>query len=252
VQVPIEDLEKQVMRLESWQRSSQTPMMDSEILDLKRVISLWAFPSAEDVFREFCEMIPSLAKDLGKLNPEICIKADDLYFTHGGVELLRNTFVHIIRNSLDHGIETKEERLAIGKRAQGRLDITASIDSKDHLEIQFKDDGRGLALKMIAEIAIIKNFIHQNQRPSSLELARLIFHPGFSTSSGINEISGRGVGMDAVKCWLKNGQAEVDIQLADQSAYPSIPDFMPFTLIIRLPPRFFRKIDKHRSLAQAS
>ncbi len=252
VEISVDDLENQVASIETLQKFPDHSVMDAKLSEMKRTFSLWAFRSAEDAFREFCEPISTLARDLGKQNPAVQLIAPDVYLTHRGVELLRKTFVHLLRNALDHGIEEMEERVANGKSPAGCISIEAEVDKESYLCIRVRDDGRGLALKMITQIALIKNFIQHSQSLSALELGRLIFRPEFTTSSSVNDISGRGVGMDAVKSWLENSYATVDIELEGPIAVGSVPDFIAFSLIVRIPPQFYRKIESVRLISQVA
>ncbi|WP_141731912.1 7TM-DISM domain-containing protein [Oligoflexus tunisiensis] len=247
IEIRVEDLEKEVEAIEELQSSPDSKNMASYLTQMKQRLARYAFRPAADVFRELCEPAPRLAKDLGKLPPQINIEGSDFCFTHRSVELLRNVFVHILRNALDHGIESEAERKASGKPAQGTIHINLKIEADRQLAIVVHDDGRGLALGMIKEIALIKGFLHADTSPSPEALAQLIFESGFSTSSGISEISGRGVGMDAVRRWLENAGASVSIELNPASR--SDLQFVPFQLKIRLPCGLYRQLEPEHSLA---
>lgn len=108
--------------------------------------------------------------------------------------------IHIIKNSVDHGIEPTEERLRLGKPESGNLYLKASLKS-GNVQIQIKDDGRGLSLQKIKEKVLEKKLLTTEQisEMTDSEIEKLIFLPGFSTAANINEISGRGVGMDVVQ-----------------------------------------------------
>ncbi|MDQ3231013.1 MAG: ATP-binding protein, partial [Pseudobdellovibrionaceae bacterium] len=212
VEMRIEDLEKEVHAIEQLQDNPDPKAMATYLAQMKRRMARYAFRPSLDVFRELCEPAPRLAKDLGKLPPKINIEGSDIVFSHQSVELLRNVFVHILRNALDHGIENASERTTAHKDPAGTLQIKMKIEADRKLSITIRDDGRGLALGMIKQIAIIKGFINSDSTATPEELAQLIFESGFSTSSGVNEISGRGVGMDAVKRWLEKEAATVGIE----------------------------------------
>jgi two-component system chemotaxis sensor kinase CheA len=118
--------------------------------------------------------------------------------------------MHIIRNALDHGLETTEERKRLGKDAKGLLKIVAFYAGAN-VFIQIQDDGRGLNLTRIREKAIAKGLISSTTTLSDNEVINLIFEPGFSTHDAATEYSGRGVGMDVVKQKLKDLRGSIEI-----------------------------------------
>jgi signal transduction histidine kinase len=247
IEVRIEDLEKEVQAIEELQDQVDPKTMSSYLSQMKRRMARYAFRPAADVFRELCEPAPRLAKDLGKLPPQIHIEGSDICFTHRSVELLRNVFVHILRNALDHGIETESERTSAHKNPKGSIAVTMKVEPDRMLSLIIRDDGRGLALGMIREIGIIKGFISSDSTPSPDALAQLIFESGFSTSAGVNEISGRGVGMDAVKRILEKEGATVTIDLDKTSTAGQ--EFIPFQLHIKLPLTLYRRVESEHNLA---
>lgn len=251
IEVRIEDLEKEVQAIEELQENLDQKTMNSYLTQMKRRMARYAFRPAADVFRELCEPAPRLAKDLGKLPPRISIESSDICFTHRSVELLRNVFVHILRNALDHGIENEAERKGSQKNPQGSIAITTRIEPDRKLSLCIRDDGRGLAIGMIREIGIIKGFISSDSKPSPEALAQLIFESGFSTSAGVNEISGRGVGMDAVKRILEKEGASVNIEL-DRTPHTVGAEFIPFQLHITLPAGLYRRVESDQNLALVS
>ena len=114
------------------------------------------------------------------------------------IENLSDPIMHILRNSIDHGIENAETRKKLGKPAKGEIKLAAYY-SGANVHIQIKDDGKGLDPELIKKKAIEKEIISKNAQMSNKEILDLIFYPGFSTSSSVTELSGRGVGMDVVK-----------------------------------------------------
>jgi signal transduction histidine kinase len=251
IEVRIEDLEKEVQAIEELQHNQDQKNVASYLSQMKRRMARYAYRPAIELFRELCEPAPKLAKDLGKLPPVIQIEGSDICFTHRSVELLRNVFVHILRNALDHGIETEMERIAGKKSPNGTIAISMQMEPDRSLSVRIRDDGRGLALGMIKQIGIIKGFISPDSNVPPQALAHLIFESGFSTSSGVSEISGRGVGMDAVKRWLEKEGAMVSIVLNESKDSASV-DFTPFELHIRLPVEFYRRVETEQNLSLAS
>ena len=180
------------------------------------------------------ESLPSLAKELGKEPPVVTIEDNDILVRNQMSGLLKNLFVHLLRNSIDHGIESADVRTAAGKPAMGHITLSLALDDAD-LTLRLKDDGRGLNIGRIRQIATERNLIDQNANMTSLEIAQLIFASGFSTAEKVTEVSGRGVGMDAVKGFLQDEGGDVKIHFLNDDETSA---FRPFELIITLPGKF--------------
>lgn len=123
---------------------------------------------------------------------------------------LAEPLLHLLRNAVDHGIETPDERLALGKDATGRIELAYSRQGQQ-VVLQCIDDGRGLDFVAIRHRAIERHLISPEQEFSNEELARLILQPGFSTRDHVNEVSGRGVGMDVVRDWITSMNGTIHI-----------------------------------------
>jgi signal transduction histidine kinase len=173
------------------------------------------FSDARNFFGDMTSKLPSLARDLGKEAPEVVIRGAHVGFTVDGAEVLRKTFVHLLRNAVDHGLEAPDVRQAKGKKAAG----TIYIDLREHpdgfLEIDLSDDGAGLRLDRIYEKAKNMKLFGPDHKPTIEEIANFIFVPGFSTASSVSEISGRGVGMDAVRQVLADVGGQIFVQLKE-------------------------------------
>lgn len=169
----------------------------------------------KSLFQRFPKVIRQLA---GVVEKQVTfkIKGEDTVIDKDLLEKIENPLVHILRNSIDHGLETPDERTRNGKDPNGYLELKAATD-EDKIIINIKDDGRGINPKKIREIAIQKELYSETeaQALSDKELTNLIFKPGFSTAKQISDISGRGVGMDVVMSGLKecNGTIHVDSHL---------------------------------------
>ncbi len=140
-----------------------------------------------------------LARALGK-EVDLFIEGSEIELDKKIVEKIADPLVHMIRNSIDHGIESPQERAAAGKPRAGRLVLTAVCEG-GHAVIRLTDDGRGLNLQRIREKAVKRRMFSEAQLASmsEAEITNLIFTPGFSTNEIITDVSGRGVGMDVVK-----------------------------------------------------
>lgn len=148
-------------------------------------------------FGKYHRLVRDLAKELKK-EVELEIEGGDTELDKTVIDQLGDPLVHLLRNSLDHGLETPEEREATGKPRQGKICLTAA-HCGDRVVIGISDDGRGLDIEKIRSKAIERGVISAESRLSNAEIQQLIFAPGFSTAQQITGISGRGVGMDVVK-----------------------------------------------------
>jgi two-component system chemotaxis sensor kinase CheA len=144
-------------------------------------------------------LVRDMARSLGK-QVECRIYGSEIELDRQMIDQLADPIIHLLRNALDHGIETPEVRQQKGKSAQGHLHISARQDA-GWVVLEVRDDGAGLSLEAIADKALKKGLISSEQlaEMSEQQIADLIFEPGFSTSNMITEFSGRGVGMDVVK-----------------------------------------------------
>jgi len=146
------------------------------------------------------------------------------------LEHLADPLVHIVRNAVDHGLESTADRLKAGKSEEGQVTIKAFHEG-NNLVIEIRDDGKGINPKIIREKAIEKKVISANAVMSDDDLVNLIFHPGFSTKAEVSEISGRGVGMDVVKTNIEklSGEVKVMTELGKGSCFKVV---LPLTLAI--------------------
>ncbi|HEX8697936.1 MAG TPA: response regulator [Myxococcaceae bacterium] len=151
------------------------------------------------VFEAFPRAMRELARSQSK-EVEFVIENADIGVDRSMLADVRDALVHLLRNAVDHGLESPETRLTLGKAAAGRIRIRVRGDG-DMLHIQVEDDGRGIDPDRLKAVALSKRLITQAQAAalSEREAIELIFRPGFSTREQVSEISGRGVGMDVVK-----------------------------------------------------
>jgi HPt (histidine-containing phosphotransfer) domain-containing protein/PAS domain-containing protein len=185
------------------------------------------------------ESMPTLAKAVGKEPPRITIDDHGIAIRHQISGMLKNLFMHLFSNSVGHGIETAETRRATGKPAAGHIQLTLALEG-DRLRLTMRDDGRGLAIARIRQHAIERKLLTDGEMISPERLAQMIFITGFSTAEKVTELSGRGVGMDAVKEFLKVDGGEVDIRFLDNN---DSADFRPFELVISLPGKFAAQVE---------
>lgn len=164
----------------------------------------------EHMLTRFQRLVRDLSNDL---------KKDVIFITEGAeteldktiIESLSDPLMHIIRNSLDHGIEETQERIKKGKPKQGKITLKAFY-SGANVHIQITDDGAGIDPDVIREKAIAKGIISPDKKLTNKEILDLVFLPGFSTAKKVTDVSGRGVGMDVVKRKIADIRGEVEIE----------------------------------------
>ncbi len=163
------------------------------------------------IFQLFPRMVHNIAKEKGK-KIELVIKNQDISADKTIIEELKIPLMHIIRNSIDHGIEDIETRKALSKNSTGRIEISASYKD-NNIVIDIKDDGRGLDIEKIKKKALEKKILTPDEINAidDNELTNLIFYPGFSTEDFVTEISGRGLGLDIVNNKINDMQGRIDI-----------------------------------------
>jgi two-component system chemotaxis sensor kinase CheA len=149
------------------------------------------------MFGRFQRMVRDIADKLGK-EVEFVTEGGETELDKTIIETLTDPLMHILRNSLDHGLEVAEERVSKGKRPAGKV-LLKAFYSGVHVYIQIIDDGKGLDKEAILSKAIEKGLIREGDVLSEKEIFDLIFAPGFSTAKAVTDVSGRGVGMDVVK-----------------------------------------------------
>ena len=151
------------------------------------------------LFQRFPRIVRDLARQLGK-EIELVLEGEDTDLDRSLVEALADPLIHLLRNAVDHGLETPDDRERAGKSRKGRVRLAAS-QRGERIVIVVSDDGRGMNPDVLRRKAVEKGVIDQAQasRLSETECLELIFRPGFSTAAQVSDISGRGVGMDVVK-----------------------------------------------------
>lgn len=163
----------------------------------------------EEILVHFQRLVRDLSLELKK-NVTFTTQGTDTELDKRIIDSLREPFMHILRNAMDHGIENEEERIAKGKPAQGNI-LLKSFYSGTNVIIQIIDDGKGLNPHKIRDKAIAKGMINSDAQLTEKELFNIVFLPGFSTAQEITNVSGRGVGMDVVKRKIADLSGEVEI-----------------------------------------
>lgn len=191
------------------------------------VMSIRMMPM-EYVFSRFPRLVRDLASKLGK-EVELTLLGSSTELDKSLIERIIDPLTHLVRNSLDHGIETPEKRLVAGKVATGNLTLSAEHQG-GNICIEVSDDGAGLNRERILAKALSSGLpVHENM--SDEEVGMLIFAPGFSTAEQVTDVSGRGVGMDVVKRNIQEMGGHVEIS-SKQGKGTTIRILLPLTLAI--------------------
>ncbi len=185
----------------------------------------------EAVMARFPRMVRDIAKNQGK-QVEFIVDGGNIELDRTVIDRISDPIMHILRNCVDHGIESEEERAEAGKRKRGLIRIVAS-KQQDHVLIEISDDGRGIDYKSIRGKAVARGLITQDQGNSMLarDLLDLLFRSGFSTKDGVSEVSGRGVGLDVVRKNVEGLGGSVMIS-SSEGAGTTFSLWLPFTLAI--------------------
>lgn len=198
-----EDLNKAVTNLDAVTTDLQGAVMQTRMQPIKKV------------FGRFPRVVRDLARSLNK-EISLVLEGEETDLDKNLVEALADPLVHLVRNSVDHGIEAPDVREAMGKPREGTVVLAASQEG-DHILLTIKDDGAGMDPEKLKNIAIERGVldVEAAARMPDKEAFSLIFAPGFSTKTEISEVSGRGVGMDVVKTKITqlNGTVNIDSEL---------------------------------------
>jgi len=164
------------------------------------------------IWNKFPRVVRDLSMACGK-KIQLFMEGKDTELDKTLIEAIKDPLTHIVRNSVDHGIETPQERMSAGKNPEGRL-MLRSYHEGGQVNVEIMDDGRGIDPEKIKDKALSKGLItpQQASRMGSRELISMIFNPGFSTAEKVSNLSGRGVGMDVVKTNIEKIGGTVDIQ----------------------------------------
>ena len=232
---------------------------DTRIAELSQCMSMADVSAMENSFRnelqaarhQFDQQLARLSAELDSERqasverereqeaPVVAIE-DNGYVVRSQISgILKNVFMHLVRNSMDHGLEQADARTAQGKPAAGTIKL--ALDSANgQFNIRLSDDGRGLALARIRKIALEKGMLEQGAQSSDDDVAKCIFMAGFSTAEQVTEVSGRGVGMDAVKDFVAREGGSIRFEFVDNAVGA---DFRQFQTIVSLPEKSMTHVD---------
>ncbi|KWX26617.1 chemotaxis protein CheA [Pseudomonas aeruginosa] len=199
--------------------------------DLQMSVMKTRMQPIKKVFGRFPRLVRDLARNMKKeINLELVGEETDL--DKNLVEALADPLVHLVRNAVDHGIESPEEREAAGKPRVGQVVLSAEQEG-DHILLMITDDGKGMDAEVLRNKAVEKGLLERDaaDRLADLECYNLIFAPGFSTKTEISDVSGRGVGMDVVKTKISQLNGTVNV-FSQKGSGSKIVIKVPLTLAI--------------------
>ena len=186
--------------------------LDVVTADLQLSVMKTRMQPVKKVFGRFPRVVRDLARNLKK-EVDLVLHGEETDLDKNLVEALADPLVHLVRNAVDHGIESPEDREKAGKSRQGKVVLSAAQEG-DHILLSIEDDGKGMDAEVLRRKAVEKGMMDEDAaaRLEEKDCYNLIFHPGFSTKTEISDVSGRGVGMDVVKTRIAqmNGMVEID------------------------------------------
>ena len=185
--------------------SQQSTALQQSVVELRKV-------PVRELFSKFPRVARNLARQLGK-EIQVHLEGEEVEIDKSLVSDLDGPLMHMVRNVCDHGIESPEEREGLGKPRSGNLRIKCHL-SKTHVVITVEDDGRGIDPNRLRTKAIEKGILSEQAARAMPddEAVELIFHPGFSTADQVTEVSGRGVGLDAVRTQLRQHSGDIRVE----------------------------------------
>ncbi len=232
--VPRERIDELLQATNSAIHSGDAHATHAMLEQVQHALQLLGTHTLHDVLETVVASLPDLAQELGRQAPRIVITDGGVVLRTQVIDVLRNSFMHLLRNALDHGIETPQERAAQGKAQQGQIEI-ALRQADGRITLRLSDDGRGLDLGRIRAKAIASGLVQEDSALAAAETAQLIFAPGFSTASEVTAISGRGVGMDAVKSFIESVGGSIALELQPPHGQAG---HTPFHTVIQLPAQY--------------
>ncbi len=205
--------------------------LDLLVGDLQNAVMKTRMQPIGRLFQKYPRLARDLARSLGK-DVELVLEGEDTEIDKTMIEDLNDPLVHLVRNAVDHGVDSPEERATAGKPPKSVVKLTAQ-QIGDHIVIEITDDGRGMRADVLRQKALAKGLIDAETANSldERQSLNLVFLPGFSTKDMISDVSGRGVGMDVVKTNISklNGRIDVKTVLGQGSVFTIT---LPLTLAI--------------------
>ncbi|MGP0044722.1 MAG: chemotaxis protein CheA [Syntrophobacteraceae bacterium] len=209
----------EVLKISDQKLQKDSVQLNRITAELQRISMSMRMVPIKSTFQKMIRLVHDLSRKSGK-EVVLTMKGEETEIDRNMVEEIYEPLVHMIRNSVDHGIEMPEERTRAGKDPTGTIFISAE-QKGGNIAIDIEDDGRGLDVKRIRDKAIERGIISASDQLDEKTTFDLIFHPGFSTKDTVSEVSGRGVGMDVVKKCVERlrGKIEITSQFGKGSSF---------------------------------
>jgi two-component system chemotaxis sensor kinase CheA len=188
--------------------------LERTLTELQAAVLKIRMVPVEHVFRRFPRVVRDVAHSRGK-DVELEIQGGLTELDKSIVDALGEPLLHLVRNAVDHGLESPEERVRAGKPRRGRLLLSAFYEG-NHAHVVVEDDGRGIDVARVARQAVTGGLIESSQldQMASSEILNTIYQPGFSTRDEVSDISGRGIGMDVVRESIENLKGVIELETA--------------------------------------
>ncbi len=218
-----------ILRINDQQLNQNFNQLNQIVSSLQKTTMSMRMVPIKATFQKMVRLVRDLARSTGK-KVALEMSGEDTEIDRNVVDELYEPMVHMIRNSIDHGLESPAERKTAGKNEKGLVQLRA-YHKGGNIIIEIQDDGKGLNKDRILEKAISSGLIDSDAQLTESEIFQLIFQPGFSTAKEITDVSGRGVGMDVVKKGIEKLQGRVDIQSTPKKG-TTVVISLPLTLAI--------------------
>jgi two-component system chemotaxis sensor kinase CheA len=224
--------------------------LDMVTADLRESVMKARMQPVSNIFSKMPRMVRDLSQSLGR-RVHLVMEGQETELDKSLLEAIKDPLTHALRNSLDHGIEPPEERIAAGKNPEGLIKLRA-LQEGSHVVIEISDDGAGISVEKVRDKAIERGLITPDRAAvlGERELLQLIFLPGFSTAAKVTNVSGRGVGMDVVRTNVEKigGKVELDSRAGKGT---TVRLRIPLTLAI-IPALIVRSLDQSFALPQGA
>ncbi|MBF0364537.1 MAG: hypothetical protein HQK50_03140 [Oligoflexia bacterium] len=229
------EVDLQIQLLKDFTVDNLTPAQRGILSKTYQFFSLIGSDSLKNVASPNFSALAALSRQLDKAPPKIVMRDPGIHIKNVIHNPLQNVTQHLLRNSIDHGIEPANERRSKGKEVFGTIEFDLFLN-KYRFIIRYRDDGRGLNVDLIKKLAIEQGLLPSDRNVSMEEICNAIFAPGFSTAKEISDISGRGIGLEACKKIIEDLNGDISVVLA-HAPIKEIGMY-PFEVIISLPRQY--------------
>lgn len=231
IRVDLEKIQQILAAKEALQHENLNPEVRQFIESASKTLASLDAQPIPDVLNDVFQSVKSIAGGLGKENPEIVLNTGSFMIRNKARGMMNDVFMHLFRNAIDHGIEKPEERIRKNKPVAGTIALSAT-EQAGQLLLTIQDDGQGLALEKLRAKALQSGALSEEEAQSDQRVAEMIFLSGLSTAEAVTDVSGRGVGMEAVKEFLERNGGGIRLHLREE---PAQTGFRAFETVITLP-----------------